>query len=135
MDVLDDPGVNFTHPAKQKLILSDYYVFPDLEEIIEDGEDNRLVSASILQHIGTINHHILLKGQEVSGKTALLKIIYRKHHERGYIPLLISAIDISGATQKDVSKAIKKALKAQYCENAVTSWSKLPKEKKVTAIG
>ena len=48
-DFLKDPGANFSHPAKQCLELADYYVYPDLEDLSDDGDKRSFVNASILK--------------------------------------------------------------------------------------
>lgn len=131
---LDDPGANFSHPAKQQLCLSDFYIYPDLEEIIEDGEENRLISATILRSPSDLKEGIILKGAEKSGKTALLKSLYRSYHESGRVPVLIYAQDIASVSEKELQSLIEKQIAEQYSDAAVEKWRNLSKSRKLLLL-
>lgn len=132
--ILDDPGANFTHPEKQSLILSDFYIYPDLEEIIDDGQDNRLISSSILKDASSIDKLIVIKGDEKSGKTALLKTLFSSYHESGYVPLLVDAQDIGRASDRELDSVIEKSIENQYCKRAVKEWERLSKARKILLL-
>lgn len=132
--LLDDPGANFSHPAKQQLCLSDFYVYPDLEEVIEDGEDNRFVNSTILRISSNLPHGVILKGAEKSGKTALLKSLYRTYHESGNVPVLVYAQDINSVSEKELQALIERHIAEQYSDVAVEKWRSLSGGRKVLLL-
>lgn len=132
LEELDNPGANFIHPAYERsLKLSDFYIFPDLEEIIEDGEENRLVSASILQSPESIGNGVLIKGSEKSGKTALLLTLFQRYHDAGYVPVLLRGENISRASEMEIDKLIESAAKQQYMKLDIDKWRNLPRKQKI----
>lgn len=87
---LQDPGVAFTHGSKQQVLLSDIFIYPDLQQRdlqrkVEEGKPSTIVVRGpdvpnwIHQH-----KHVVLIGDDKSGKTALGKTLYkdlRRHHD------------------------------------------------------
>lgn len=131
---LDDPGANFSHPAKQRLCLSDFYIYPDLEEIIEDGEENRLINSTILRISSSLSQGVVLKGAEKSGKTALLKSLYRTYHESGRVPVLIYAQHINSVSERELQSLVEKNIAEQYSDAAVENWRSLPASRKILLL-
>lgn len=128
---LKDPGANYSHPAKENIELSDFFVYPDLEEIGDFDIDRNYFSASIFLDESRFNDGILIKGKEKSGKTSLLKTLYVEYHNQGLVPVFISGYLFARTADKDLSSLIDSAIKEQYCEKAISEWKNISKERKV----
>jgi hypothetical protein len=134
LDSLDDPGANFRHPGKQRLLLSDFYVFPDLEEVVEDGMESRLVNANVLRDPDALGRGTIVKGEEKSGKTALVRTLYRSYYEAGFVPVLLPAYDISSVSDRQLRHATEAAFCDQYSSAALEKWRNLPMKRKILLL-
>ena len=109
--------VVFQHKFKDKLTLSDVFVFPDLRGIrnIRD-ELEETVNSSSLCNVKNIGEGILIHGDEQSGKTSLIKILHEEYYSQGLLPL---AVDASQITNSDPKRAFRKFVQEQFIE---TDW-------------
>lgn len=75
--VLDNPGANFSHPARQKLTLADIFVYPTLREMgPEDATTYVSVSSRALISQKVLTGGVVIAGEEKTGKTSLLLTLY-----------------------------------------------------------
>ncbi|MBL8765183.1 MAG: metallophosphoesterase [Phycisphaerae bacterium] len=95
--VLDDVGVNFTHPRVETLRLRDVFVYPDARRLRRrPGEEpGQLVLSRDLLSFVMGNKRSLLLGEEQAGKTALARTLYRELRHNGVIPVLIGGAQLS----------------------------------------
>lgn len=131
---LDDPGGAFSHPGKQKITLSDVYVFPDLLHC--GGHDPKIketVSSGSLRDIQLLANGVLLKGDEKSGKTSLVYQLVRHFHDCGCAPLLLHGSTMR-PTERDLGKAIDQAVAHQYGPDAVTRFKQTSSVQKIVFI-
>ncbi|MDR1461708.1 MAG: metallophosphoesterase [Azoarcus sp.] len=113
--ILEDPGAFFRHPSGTNVALSDIYVYPDLRKVgNEEGRRRVYESSSRLLAPEVTVDGILIKGEEKAGCTSLLYQLYRKYHERRFVPLYINGKDIKKTTNTDIDKIIKRAVEHQY---------------------
>ena len=100
------------HSKKDKLLLSDVFVYPDLEPLIDD-EYVQYPNSSELVELFKNNESskILLEGADQSGKTALLFVLYKRLYELGYNPIYIRG---EYCKETNLKKLLKKPLKEQY---------------------
>ena len=110
---LGDTEVPFTHKMKEDyLTLADIYVYPDLRGVRKKSTDAvETVDGSELLNGDFIGGEILIYGDEQSGKTALLKMLYTHYMETGIKPLYLDAKDI---TTSDQDKVFGKLVTEQY---------------------
>ena len=110
---LEDTEVPFTHKMKEDhLTLPDIYVYPDLRGVRKKSTDTvETVNGSELLNRDSIGPEILIHGDEQSGKTALLKMLYSHYMKAGIRPLYLDAKDI---TTSDQDKALGKLVIQQY---------------------
>lgn len=90
-DDLNRINAPLKHLRKEKLLLEDVFVFPDLEPILTENED--IVpfrdSEEILTDMDLDNKVLFLEGDSQSGKTSLLKKLFLSFYRRGYFPLFL----------------------------------------------
>ena len=109
--------VAFHHKLKDRLLLSDVFVYPDLARTQGRQQGQvKIVSSSKLLDLDFVRDGLLLHGEGQSGKTALLKMLYQHHHERGVLPLYVDGKDIA---YSDTQRALGKSLARQYFS---TNW-------------
>lgn len=105
-------SIPLKHSKKEKLILSDVFVFPDLEPLIEDESIQYPNSSELLE---TFKNHesskILLEGADQSGKTSLLFVLYKRLYELGFNPIYLRG---KYCKETNLKKLFKKPLKEQY---------------------
>jgi predicted MPP superfamily phosphohydrolase len=130
---LEDAGATFTHPQKEKLSLSDIYVYPELTSITSD-DINETISGRILvsqiEQIGSA----LLRGDDQFGKSSLLYMLYQAYLGAGYTPLLMTGKDIAGVNEEQFQRRLLVAVAAQYGKNSSVIYGQLDQNKKILLI-
>ena len=111
--VLNDIGIKLTHPNKSELILSDIFVYQDLQDI----EDNTKIKISS-QKLLNIKEYpkCVIFGEEVSGKTALIKTLQKEFNQIGLTPVFIDAKDIKSSDLTKFEIQLYKNFTKQYIE-------------------
>lgn len=111
-------SIPLKHSKKPKLILSDVFVFPDLEPLLEDDTVAQYPNSSEL--IDKIKNeksvNILIEGADQSGKTSLLYVLYKRFYEMGLTPIYLRG---KYCNDTDIKKLIKRSLKDQYSNENV----------------
>lgn len=131
---LEDIGATFTHPNKEKLVLSDIYVHPELTEIDPSVENSETVSGKVFAtQIATIKNAIL-RGEDQIGKTALLHTLYQNYLNIGFIPLLVSGKDIGNTTDEQFQRKLISAIEDQYGKSVVTVYGQLDRSLKILLV-
>lgn len=119
-------NIPLKHSKKSKLFLSDVFVFPDLEPLLDEETISQYQNSEDL--INKIKNgektNILIEGADQSGKTSLLYVIYKRCYEMGFTPIYLKG-KYCGET--DVKKLVKKALKEQYGNDNVDLFFQLDK--------
>jgi UDP-2,3-diacylglucosamine pyrophosphatase LpxH len=133
--VLDDPGGVFKHPSGQAITLADVYVFPDLSRASEkDGGSKDIISSSLLLQPEHICDGVVIEGEEKSGASSLLYRLYRKYHERGFLPVYVKGKDIKRATSDEIEGVVRRAYQNQYGKAVFEKISQAPRAKKVLFV-
>ncbi len=116
---ITDLSIPLKHSKKNKLVLSDVFIFPDLEPLISD--DSNIIeypnSSELIDKVKndeTIN--ILIEGADQAGKTSLLYVLYKRYYEMGFSPIYLRG---KYCNETDVKRLVKKALKEQYSNDKV----------------
>ena len=109
---LNGTEVVFQHKFKENLLLRDLFVYPDLRGTRTNYDEfEEMPNSSLLVKIDNITDGVLIHGDEQSGKTSLIKILFREYYEQGFLPLFANAKDISTA---DPKRALDKRVSEQY---------------------
>lgn len=92
----------------------DYFVFPKLAaegEIFESIDDNKIITDQMLFDAIKSDRMISVIGDISSGKTTLLKYLYKKSVDHGYVPLLI---ENRNYRDSDINKMLIVLFEEQY---------------------
>ncbi|MGG1673820.1 metallophosphoesterase [Paenibacillus sp. NRS-1783] len=133
-EFINDLAIQITHPRAHNLLLSDIYVYPNLEEIIYEDED---VSYMKLDEIAEVvnqdkSSHLFFTGDKDSGKTALGKMLFRHFYGERYYPLHIDGHKLTQSLVKDIPRLLRSMSKNIY--NDETMYIQLQKSQRVLII-
>jgi hypothetical protein len=131
---LTDPGANFSHSAKKKLLIDDIFVWPELLCIDDPGLVKKQVSGSHLEDIQNLNSGVFIKGDEKTGKSTLLRQYFSSYFERGYLPLYFRGAWFKQSHQKEPLKALKFALEKEYKKFNHELWLQQSKNQRVLLL-
>ena len=123
-EFLMEPGAPLSHPRKINLTIDDIYVFPDLEELSDKPEGNFIHSNTTLDYLLT-NNKLLVFGPENSGKTSLLKVMFRKYQQNGLVPLWVDGKDIRTGNPRRLKQFFSAAFKSIYGDRYVEDFWQL----------
>lgn len=115
IEYLDKPNIPLTHPRKENLLLSDIFVFPDLEplsdfnsKLVQYIDSEQILGDTIQDRV------IIIEGENQSGKSSLLHMLYSSWYKKGIYPLLLHGDTIK---HYNISELLKNAYKKQYQSN------------------
>lgn len=136
---IQDPGAPYVHPHKEDLFLDDFFVYPDLSDLVEgktgdDASRTGIKNSSILRELGEPVNRILLGGNELCGKSALCKKLFRDYYDGQYIPLLLAGHKIRSSSMEKFRRLIKKTYEEQYLAHSFEQYSQQRNDKKVIII-
>ncbi len=121
-------SIPLKHSRKPKLVLSDVFVYPDLEPLLED--DSNIVqypnSNELIDKVKNEEQiNVLIEGADQSGKTTLLHVLYKRYYEMGLTPIYLRG---KHCNETEVKKLVKKALKEQYQSDNVDLFFQLDRK-------
>ncbi|MDR5743602.1 metallophosphoesterase [Caballeronia sp. LZ029] len=132
---LEDVGATFTHPSKERIALSDIFVYPDLHELSAVELDvPKTVSAEILAKQINKIEKALVRGGDQFGKTALLHSLYNAYFNAGYVPLLVTGRDLLSETAERLERMLHGAIEAQYGAGTAIRYAQLERTSKVLLV-
>jgi predicted MPP superfamily phosphohydrolase len=139
LEFYSDLGASITHPAKAKVELRDLFVFPDLENdnAIDDGETDAssvVESQKLLQSHTSGPLYSLVKGEQASGKTSLLKAVALQAIEMGLVPVFLHGKDITRSAVRELQQLIEKSIREQYQQSCHVEVLQAPKARVVLLI-
>ncbi len=109
---LETLNIPLKHSKKDNLLLSDIFVYPDLEPVEDEDIVQYPNAEDFLFSIKKDKKlKIVIEGDDQSGKTTLFFSYYKKLYESGFLPIYIRGKYINNT---DVKNIIKKAVKEQY---------------------
>lgn len=134
--VLEDPGVNFTHPRVESLRLSDLYVYPDARRLrrrVGDEPGHLVQSRDLLSFVLEAKKALLL-GDEQSGKTSLARVLFRDLRHNGVIPLLLNAKSLSKTAPNSILEILNASIDEQYGNGRTNRLWGLEKAKRAVIV-
>ncbi len=135
-EFLTDPGAKFTHPQKERIVLDDLFVYPDLLQLHLSGEEPlfmRLVRDQVSTFV--LNHrHVLLVGPDECGKTTLSKVLFRDLRKSGFVPIHVSGSEFKGCTEASVSSTIERSFEKAYASPDINVFRQLEPAKKAIIV-
>ncbi len=126
LNKLNDLGTAFRHKDKENLLLNDVFVYPN---ITVDSESNKLQkksSADLL--IEDKFKKTIITGDEICGKSTLLKKLYLDFLDKGKICLMLEGKSIK-KSRKLKFQLIEEALKEQYLDMSYQDFCKTSEDK------
>lgn len=120
LDFITDVGSNVSHQGRERVDLADLYVYPELEQQ-DDTEDTPIIVSSrdLSQELASETASTLVKGDQSSGKTALLKRFYADALERGLYPIYINGRALKSSSERELQRAVERSAKEQYADDSV----------------
>ena len=109
-DFLDSTEVTFEHQYKERVLLNDIFVYPDLKNVKEDYNKIKSTLSSYAITTNSLKHQLIL-GSEQSGKTSLAKAIITTSLGQNKLAIYIDASTV-GST--NIKKLVQAALQSQY---------------------
>ncbi len=109
---LNEIGLHLTHRHHPTLLLSDVFVYPDLQSVPLIQTDRFQVLRS--QHVGQYvldNDYLVITGDAKSGKTSLAKVLYSLLYDSGFFPVLYTGHIAHG---ERLTAALDKCYTQQY---------------------
>jgi len=137
-EFLKDPEAPFTHPEKERILLDDLFVYPDLRQLNLPGEEAEWPAAVVhgdqmLDFV--LNHrHVLLIGSEKCGKTALSKVLFQDLRRSGFVPIYVSGSEFKGYTESSVSSTVELSFEKIYASPDINALRQLEREKKAIIV-
>ncbi|WP_221644773.1 metallophosphoesterase [Listeria booriae] len=127
-DYILDIGAPINHPMRNTN-LADIYVYPDLKVQMEGKESKRdLEAEDFINELSTKNGIWFIEGEKETGKTALLKQLYKRFGmtQNIIIPIRLDAADIKEKKSLDrLDKLIEKEFNNQYRGDSYESFVQL----------
>ena len=132
--LLSDPGASFQSAKGSSIKLADLYVYPDMQELLDEKEVKSIVSTSVLRDLARLDGGVILSGEEKVGATSLLYMLFEYFHDAGLLPVYIRGADIRGPNDRDFDTAVRKAVIEQYSEEQLEKFNQTANAKKVLLL-
>ena len=110
---MSEIGHPFFTKRREKLLLEQVFVFPDLR-VTTSGREGRKVNSEFLLNLTKWNGIVTVHGKSMSGKTALAQKIFAELVSKKHYPLIVGGEVLN---QPRSPAALKKACKLQYNEH------------------
>jgi hypothetical protein len=108
-----------SHGSKKVLKIDDIFVYPELyklEESIEEEQQKLILDSKSIYDELIKSKHLLISGDNLSGKTTLSKKIMKDLLEKELIPIYLTKEEISNNLENSLRKAIERQyLGYNYC--------------------
>jgi hypothetical protein len=99
------------HSRKEKVLLEDIFVFPDLVEYKDMAPEEKVGLETIIKNFGS-HQKIVISGENLSGRTTICKKFFLELRSRDFIPIFIS--DSTNNLYGKIENRIDEALANQY---------------------
>jgi len=132
--LISDPGVVWSHPDRQRVALSDLFVYPDLRPAGGASAKRLIRGNEVVASLETEGIY-LIQGEAFSGKTALAKSLFRDvYMEDRQIPIFL---DGTGVVIRDVAqfeKLVRKSFSEQYLNGDLDAYLQLHRTNRIVLI-
>ncbi len=136
-EYLNDADIMFIRPERSNLRLDDIFVYPnvrllDAAAIASDVNYTIIRGERLLAYL-IAEQRIAIFGSDRSGKTGLLKSLYKDLQNRGLVPILIQSDRII-SEHYSLAKIIDGSFGDQYYKNRLENYRQLDKLKRVVLV-
>ncbi|MGN7873625.1 STAND family AAA ATPase [Roseateles sp. 22389] len=134
-DFISDLGSNVSHRGREHVDLADLYVYPELEQQ-EDSEENPLIVSSreLSKELASPTASTLVKGEQSSGKTALLKRLYADALERELYPVYINGRSMKSSSDRDLKRLLERSISDQYAPDSASKVLQAKPEQRILLL-
>jgi len=124
LEELEASTLKFCHPRKNPLDLSSFYTWPSLKMVSHKSNNNMHCNGreSLLRFLGE-HKRLRIVGNIKSGKTVMLKMLYKELVREGYVPVMV---DLE-LLQRNVEVSIARAVESQYRSLKASDITSVPK--------
>lgn len=138
-DWLQDAGAAFSHPRKDTLRLPDFFVYPSLQDDVPvkskmGGPIGSVVREEQLFDYISSHNHLLILGEQRSGRTSLAKTLYGDFLRRTHVPVLLNGDHLRGSEESAFIKVVDHAVRDQYGSDMVERFWQRDQAEKVLII-
>lgn len=133
---LNDPEATYTHPQKDRIVLDDIFVYPDVVELDEKHSKSQtrvLHGHELITHV-LRKQRLIITGAERAGKTALGKAIFKDLRRNGNIPMMLSGRQIRQPAIKKIQQLLDRQFDGQYSAKLRTHYWQLPNESRAVIV-
>ncbi|GEL05530.1 metallophosphoesterase family protein [Rummeliibacillus stabekisii] len=131
-----DLGIPLSHPRKKDIILEDLFIFPDIEELIYQNDTQELIRNLKIDRVIEEDRKstFLISGEKDSGKSTILKTLFKRSYQSGGYPLLVNGENINSSYGFDIQKLIRSNIDRVYSREDYQKYLQLDKDKKILFI-
>jgi len=126
---LDDIEVPLNHPRKGTLRLSDIFVYPDFLEMQRAGEEREEYSVTDGERAPEFvldKRYVIFFGESQTGKTSLLRMLFRDLQQQGLVPVLVEGSRLRSADVDEAKQVVWRAVEEQYGTRLLDQFKQLP---------
>lgn len=129
-EILEDTDVlKSSHKSRTELLLSDIFVYPTLRKIIYDDDKDDLISSDGLFRDSKEKKYVFISGDNLSGKTSLLRGYLKDLKNENFIPLLFSSNDnFEGHAINILEKQFRKQFECNLTDDEIRKFLENNKE-------
>lgn len=137
-ETLTNAGAAFTHPRKDRVLLDDVFVEPDVEELTQVDQQSQLILAHLngerlWARILQLSK-VRITGEEASGKSTLAKRLFIRLRDQGFVPVLLRGLTLTACDKDYLLNAIDAHIKEQYSADLVVRFRQLPPSQRALII-
>lgn len=85
----DTEMLTYAHSEKERVLLDDIFMPPDLDKFNDLGEHEEISSEELFKNLLDYPR-IVIAGENQSGKTSLCKVMFKELRKRNFVPIYIS---------------------------------------------
>lgn len=133
---LTDLGANLYHAQSGTIDLDQIYIYPDFtQEITESDIKQKLTGEKFKEEIFNNNGIWFIEGEKESGKTTLLKKLFKEFYKLSKFPLLVKMDSVQPRNTNDkLQKFMEKEYKKQYVGDTFEKFNQLESNERVIFI-
>lgn len=134
IDAINDFGTVVNHFAKEDILLSDLYVWPDLNKRAFNDEKKGFTRIRNVYEELMKNSLNIIVGNWNSGKTSIAKKLFLMEKGKDRCCLLMNGVDFTSAEESKIKEDIEKAFVEQYSSEFIDDFRQLEKENRMIII-
>jgi hypothetical protein len=136
---LHEIGAGFRHSAKATLSLDDVFVYPDLDNLSNQGKvkeaDHRTINSDQVVEFLIEHPRVAIFGADKAGKTSLARNAFQELHRRFFIPIIVKGRDLRNVRSQDAfSEVVNRSVAEAYGKEIIEQYAQLDPKGKALII-